>query len=272
MKFKLLPAVLALAGVAASGAASAAIVGGVNFGAFGTHIETTTVAETFINGNNQLIKGYGVVSTVNGSNAYTGDASQLFFTFNYMSQNFSGSNVEFKNGTVNIYKGTLANLLTQSSDTNYATIQGMSEWVRLTGHANLGGLATPTAELYAFGALSGNSLTFNGTGLLDVDTSNAFGLASVRSFLDSNTVIDAIGGLSDIIQTTTGNNFVLNSFDNTTGCDNGTAAAGTAASAGQWCIAGSTSLRGKVVPEPASLALVGLGLIGLVASRARKSA
>ena len=268
LKQKLLSTAFAVASLIGANSASAVIIGGVDFGPFNFHLETTTVAESLITGNGQTLTGYGQVNTVNGDPGYTGGADLLYFILTYTSQDFTPTSVGFSGGVINIYKGDLGNLLSTSSATNLANIAGLSQWVRLTGHGNLGGV-NPTSQLDASGALTGASLSFTGAGLLDVDTSGAFGLAAVSAALNGNGLLDAVGGITDIAFTTSGNNSVLNNFDDTTGCKTG------GASAGQFCFAGSADLRGPLaVPEPGSLALLGLGLLGVMgvgASKRRKS-
>lgn len=264
MNKKLIASAIAAIGMMTSGMASAAIIGGVDFGSGGTHLETTTLAETLINGNNQELFGYGQINTVNGNMFYAG-ANRLYFVFDqYISNDYTPTSVDFSGGRVRVYLMPTFNLLNQSSAANWATITTTGTlWATLSGHQLFPTNATSPDTLRANGALTGATLSFTGAGLLDINQAGT--LPDVYNFLNANTIGDGAGGFADIAITTSGSNVTLNPHDNTTGCRTGQA------TVGQWCIAGSADLRGHVVPEPGVLALVGLGLLGIGATR-RKSA
>ena len=254
MKKHLITTLLALAGLGMAQSASAIIAGGVDFGANATqHLETSTIAETFITDNGQELFGYGQINTVNGNIFYgTNPNTRLYFVFDqYISQNFVNPGAEFSGGEIRVYLApNTVNLLLQDSPTNFALIETWTPWVKLVGH-DLDGAGASLATLIA----TGPNNDFTGSG--DLDVVHGWGIAEVEALLDSNGIIPTG---ADIGFTSSGDVAVNNTNDVCT------------FQAGQWCIEGSADLRGVLaVPEPGTLALLGISMLGLAGARRRKA-
>lgn len=272
---KFAAAVLAAGAAVAMTPAKAVVVGGIDFGAVGlfSHIETATIAASFVNASGQVTQSYGLISTVNGDSTYCADGSAncaLYFVTSATVSATPGTDLYFSGSNVTVYYSNVAavNLLGQDSTANLAYITGLAKWATLKGENGVdpsaAGLVSDTKLTQA---LTGASITASGGGLLSVDTTDGLGIAGVEAFLNANTIPTFLGGFADIAYTESANNFVLNPFD-LAGAGGDSCLTG-APQVGDWCLAGSADLRGRtvIVPAPGSLALLGLGLVGIGAIR-----
>ncbi|MDH5664821.1 MAG: PEP-CTERM sorting domain-containing protein [Nitrosopumilus sp.] len=240
------------AGVALTASMSAQAIsvnlGGVIFDpdSFFDFTANSTLYENVVGAPGDVLSGMGQITTLNAQNQATFcPGCELTFTFSgFTLSAISGNQVAFTGGTVNFWVDNTPDF----DATNAATAGDGNLWLQLAGHSvfNAGnGLVGTLFSTINSGTLGSGTEGGTGTGLLDVIGGLAAANFDTDGIASSNTPAD--------FQFTS-------SFQP---IPNGITPDG-------YALFGTTDLQGNAIPEPATLALFGAGLIGLGAFRRNK--
>jgi hypothetical protein len=278
-------AACALMSVAGASGANAITIAGVTFDA-GFDIKVANLFENIITGNGQTLSGYGEVSSINGRNAFEFDGTgfcqggcELTYVFGgFTSKNFNAGTgkVEFDGGWINFYVDSTPDFNSNNTTANNKIRAGDGTlWLTLAGHPSKDLISGDTAVIFGSGVNLGTG-NDNGTGVgqLDVDLTgllngNTAGAgAAANGNFDTNGLDDNLGGKADFNLDSSFGNQVLPPALNTE-CH--AAPPGSLLDPNHTCLAGSATLRGLAVPEPMTLGILGVSLLGLGIARRRKA-
>lgn len=232
------------------------------------NFQVASVYENAVTAVGQELKGYGEITQINGtaiSSLCTG--CELTFTFDsYFVSSISSGAATFTGGAVSVYLGFGGNndfnpFMSASSAADLAAASNGALFLNLIGH-DIDALGNTLSSTAASGDLLGAQFQFFGGGLWDVDTLGS-GLANIN--FDTDSILAAFGGgNADFAFDTSGRAGINSGAPHPTECTR---------LEGASCVAGSADIRGSVIPEPGTLALAGLGLMGLgFGSKRRKIA
>lgn len=251
--FKKTALALAITGaLSVASVAQATTIDGITFGAGAFSFVTSTIMEQKVGGGlisavGDVLEGVGQVtqiysgSTLVWSNGDNGHELTLYFG-GYTASSVSASQIEFTGGFTKFYSDS-------TPDANFGTGAGFTDgnlWMDWVAVPFVNTLTGNVITLKSTGTLLGSSISGTGTGL-----SSVTGAGLADSSFDTNS-FTAIGtGLSADWE-------INSSFNNST-------------SPFSYGTHGTANASGLALPEPASLALLGLGALAAAGISRRRS-
>ncbi len=256
--------------LASSYAAASINIGGLTV-PVGTHFENGTIYENIVTGVGQTLTGYGEVFSINDQPVTTlCNGCELTYVFGgYKVTSITPTSITFSGGYVNFYLGFGANndlnpSMSSGSAADFSAASNGTLFLTLAGHAI-------DAAGNTFAGTGNNIGSQNpggtGSGLGDIDVTgmmfgNTVGAGAIaNSNFNTNSIASLFGGFAD---------FLIGSTFSTTNVPHSGECGPTSTAAG--CLRGSADFRGLVIPEPDSLALLGLGVAALSLGLRRRKA
>lgn len=241
----------------------------------------TGLFESFVGGVGDFVTGYGEVNQFNGTNQNVfAPASELTLYFKYQllqskhtTATFDGTNTTvsviedlWNSGTSSVDTTTTSSIflgdltgIVNTTTYNFSFGNGLVNFyadAAANFDANAPLLTQATDGILFLELVNHGLLTGNATNLFDLDTLNGQG-----------------SGFLDVIGGTAASNFNTNA--ETDGSDlqfTSSFHKNLQAHETGYPVGGTTHITGQTIPEPTSIALIGLGLLGFGASRIRRTA